>query len=71
LAEDPCRAIERKAAYWERLREQARALREEGFQVRQITHRLLGREGWAGRVSLGHMSKINLVRSLLEYCEHG
>ncbi len=71
LVEDPCRAIERKVAYWERLGEQARALREEGLQVRQITHRLLGREGWIDRVSLGHMSKINLVRSLLEYSGHG
>jgi glyoxylase-like metal-dependent hydrolase (beta-lactamase superfamily II) len=65
LVEDPCGAIERKIAYWERLAVQARALRAEGLPLRDVTDRLLGSEGLASRVSRGHFAKINLVRSLL------
>lgn len=63
--EDGYAAIERKIAYWETLLMQARALREAGLSVPQVTERLLGPEGLATRVSRGHFSKQNLVRSLL------
>jgi glyoxylase-like metal-dependent hydrolase (beta-lactamase superfamily II) len=65
FVEDPCAAIERKIAYWERLAARARALRAEGLPLQEVTDRLLGPEGLASRVSRGHFAKINLVRSLL------
>lgn len=66
FVEDPCGAIERKIAYWERLTDQARALRTEGLPLREVTDRLLGPEGLASTISRGHFAKINLVRSLLD-----
>jgi glyoxylase-like metal-dependent hydrolase (beta-lactamase superfamily II) len=65
FVEDPCAAVERKIAYWERLAGQTRALRGEGLSLRDVTDRLLGPEGLASHVSRGHFAKINLVRSLL------
>jgi glyoxylase-like metal-dependent hydrolase (beta-lactamase superfamily II) len=62
---DACAAIERKIAYWERIADRARALRDEGHPVREITRRLLGPEGWMTTVSRGEFSKGNLIRSLL------
>jgi glyoxylase-like metal-dependent hydrolase (beta-lactamase superfamily II) len=66
FVEDACGAVERKIAYWERLADQARALRREGLSLREVTHRLLGPEGLASTVSRGHFAKINLIRSLLD-----
>jgi glyoxylase-like metal-dependent hydrolase (beta-lactamase superfamily II) len=66
FVEDPCGAIERKIAYWERLANQARALRREGLSLREVTDRLLGPEGLTSHISRGHFAKINLIRSLLE-----
>jgi glyoxylase-like metal-dependent hydrolase (beta-lactamase superfamily II) len=66
FVEDPCGAIERKIAYWALVTDQARALRREGLSLREVTDRLLGPEGLAGHISLGHFAKINLVRSLLD-----
>jgi glyoxylase-like metal-dependent hydrolase (beta-lactamase superfamily II) len=65
FVEDSCAAIERKIAYWERLTDQVRALRNAGLSLRAVTDRLLGPEGLASHVSRGHFAKINLVRSLL------
>ncbi|MGD8245409.1 MAG: MBL fold metallo-hydrolase [Anaerolineae bacterium] len=66
FVEDPCAAIERKMAYWRRLAAQARALRDEGRSLREVTDRLLGSEGPASHISRGHFAKINLIRSLLD-----
>jgi glyoxylase-like metal-dependent hydrolase (beta-lactamase superfamily II) len=66
LVRDARGALERKIAYWDQLGEQARALHREGLPLGGITERLLGKEGWTTRVTRGHMSKANLVRSLLE-----
>lgn len=65
LIKDACGAIERKITYWETKGVQARTLRRSGLPVREITKRLLGDEGLLTRVSGGHISKINLIRSLL------
>jgi glyoxylase-like metal-dependent hydrolase (beta-lactamase superfamily II) len=66
FVEDPCGAIERKIAYWERLADRARALRRDGLSLREVTDRLLGPEGLASIISRGHFAKINLMRSLLD-----
>lgn len=65
LVEDGCRAVERKIAYWESLLQQARALRDRGSTLEQITEALLGSEGMATHVSRGQFSKRNLIASLL------
>ncbi|HIE37627.1 MAG TPA: MBL fold metallo-hydrolase [Anaerolineales bacterium] len=65
LVGDACGAIERKIAYWEGLAEEARALREKGLSLREVTDRLLGPEGLMSRITRGHFAKINLIRSLL------
>jgi len=65
VVEDASGAIERKIAYWEGLAEEARALREKGLSLRQITDRLLGPEDLMSHVSGGHFAKIHLIRSLL------
>lgn len=63
---DACGVMERKIAYWEGVAEQARALRGEGLSLRELTDRLLGPESLMTRITRGHLSKINLIRSLLE-----
>jgi len=65
LVDDACGAIERKIAFWEGLAQEARALRDQGFSLRQVAHRLLGPEGMMSRFTRGHFSKVNLIRSLL------
>lgn len=65
LVEEAEEAIRSKIAWWEGLAEDARALREQGWAVRRITRRLLGREGFLYYASFGDFSKRNLVRSLL------
>ncbi len=71
LVEDACGAIERKIAYWEEVAEQARALREQGLSLREVTERLLGPEGPMSRITRGHFAKVNLIRSLLGEGGHG
>ncbi|MGD2178120.1 MAG: MBL fold metallo-hydrolase [Anaerolineae bacterium] len=66
FVENPCGAIERKIAYWERLIDQARTLRSAGLSLREVTERLVGPEGLASHISRGHFAKINLIRSLLD-----
>jgi glyoxylase-like metal-dependent hydrolase (beta-lactamase superfamily II) len=66
MIEDACAAIERKIAYWEGLAEQAQALQHQGFSLREVSDRLLGREGLMTRATGGHFAKINLIRSLLQ-----
>jgi len=66
FVEDPCSAIGRKIAYWERLVGQARELRAEGCSLREVSDRLLGPEGLASTLSRGHFAKINLMCSLLQ-----
>jgi ribonuclease/clavin/mitogillin len=65
LVADACGALKRKIAYWAGLQEKARALAAAGFVPRQITDRLLGKEGRITHVSGGHISQINLIRALL------
>jgi ribonuclease/clavin/mitogillin len=62
---DAAGAISAKIAYWESLARQAAELRHRGLEVRAITHRLIGPEGFLTYFSLGDFSKINLIRSLL------
>ena len=65
LVPDAVGAIERKIAWWEDLAGRARELRGRGWSTRQITRRLLGREGFLFYASFGDFAKRNLVRSLL------
>jgi ribonuclease/clavin/mitogillin len=65
LVADGCGAIERKIAYWAELQERARELSATGLTSRQITDRLLGKEGRITQVTCGHISQINLIRALL------
>jgi hypothetical protein len=66
LIKDACGAIERRIAYWEILAEQARALRQEGLSLREVTDRLLGPEDMMFYLTWGQFSKLNLIRLLLE-----
>jgi glyoxylase-like metal-dependent hydrolase (beta-lactamase superfamily II) len=68
FVEDACGALERKAAFWEGIGEQARALHAEGVPIPEMSLRLLGAEGRMTQISRGHFSKANLVRSLLGVC---
>ncbi len=63
--QDAAAAMMRKVAYLERLAEEADRLRRDGLTDRQITRRLLGREGFLTLISLWEFSKIRLVRALL------
>jgi glyoxylase-like metal-dependent hydrolase (beta-lactamase superfamily II) len=65
FVENPCRAIERKIAYWQSLSEEARKLYDEGLSTEQITTTLMGAEGLATHLSRGRFSKRNLIASLL------
>lgn len=66
LVADGTGTIERKLAYWASLRARARRLHQSKCSLREITSRLLGREGMMTWVSQGHISKINLIRALLD-----
>lgn len=55
----------RKIFWWEGLADEARALREEGLPIAEITRRLLGHEEFLTYVSLGDFSKRKLIRALL------
>ncbi len=68
FVEDACGALERKIAYWEDIRDKARALHARGIAVAEISRQLLGPEGRMTQVSRGHFSKANLIRSLLQIC---
>jgi ribonuclease/clavin/mitogillin len=57
--------LERKIRYWERLEREARALSERGMGEREITRRLLGREGLRTYASGFEFSKRRLIRGLL------
>ena len=57
--------LTRKIDWWEGLAADARALRDEGLSVADITRRLLGREELLTYASLGDFSKRNLIRALL------
>jgi len=65
VIEAPARALERKAAHWERLAAEARELRRRGLGERRIRTRLLGAEGRMTYFSRGDFSKLNLIRALL------
>lgn len=62
---NPEAAITAKVRYWEDLAEKGAALRRRGESDREITRRLLGREGFLSWFSAGDFSKLNLMRSLL------
>ena len=57
--------LSRKIRFWEDLGERARALRDRGWSLRDITRELLGREGPRTYVSGGEFSKLRLIRGLL------
>ncbi|MGQ0550063.1 MAG: hypothetical protein ACT4PY_10405 [Armatimonadota bacterium] len=57
--------LQRKLDFWERLRDQARALAAQGRSPQQIRRRLLGREGTFRIITFGHFSKQNLIDKLL------
>ena len=59
-------AFRRKLEYLESLRGRARALREKGREVRQITRELLGKEDLLSWISGGHFRKSNLIEACLK-----
>ena len=63
--EDAQGVLERKIRFWEDLGEEARILRDQGWSLRDITRKLLGREGMRTYVSGGEFSKLRLIRGLL------
>ncbi len=62
---EPRAAIQRKLAYWERVRDEARALQARGEALPNIRTQVLGPEGPMTRFSRGHLSKLNLLRALV------
>ena len=65
VVEDGRGALQRKLDFWERLRDEARALHARGRTPGEIRRLLLGREGLFRAVTLGHFSKQNLIDALL------
>ena len=59
------RVLERKLEFWHELEQQAKKMRAEGRSLREITRKLLGREGPRTYVSAGEFSKLRLIRGLL------
>ena len=66
LVPDAIGALERKLPYWDSLRAETCRLYQSGLSLREITDILLRREGIMTRVSRGYISKINLIRALLD-----
>lgn len=62
----PAVAIERKLAYWADVQAQCLALHDQGRPEPVIRDTVLGTEGAMTRFSRGHLSKLNLVRALLD-----
>jgi glyoxylase-like metal-dependent hydrolase (beta-lactamase superfamily II) len=59
------RAIEEKLDYLLRFSQQVKELHGRGVSVREITRRLLGREDLTSLATLGHFTKLNMVRGCL------
>ncbi|RMG65481.1 MAG: MBL fold metallo-hydrolase [Calditrichaeota bacterium] len=59
-------AIQRKLDYLVSLRQQAQSLHRQGYSLRAIQHRLLGRESEMSWITMGHFSKRNLIEALLQ-----
>jgi glyoxylase-like metal-dependent hydrolase (beta-lactamase superfamily II) len=57
--------LSRKIGFWEDLAGRARELRDQGLSTHEISHRLLGRDGFLAWASLGDFSHRNLIESLL------
>ncbi|MDF2626720.1 MAG: Zn-dependent hydrolase, glyoxylase [Symbiobacteriaceae bacterium] len=57
--------LKHKVTFWERLRQDAAGLQSQGLSVREITRRLLGKNGFMEWATLGDVSKQNLVNGLL------
>ena len=57
--------LSRKIRFWEELADQARDLKDQGLSTKEITRRLLGREGFLAWASFGDFSHRNLIESLL------
>ena len=58
-------ALRRKLDYWENLQGRARELRRSGVSPSSIRDQLLGPEGRMAPITLGHFSKLNLIKALL------
>jgi glyoxylase-like metal-dependent hydrolase (beta-lactamase superfamily II) len=57
--------LQAKLAFWERLQTEGAALHSQGLTVREITRRLLGKNGFMELATLGDLSKQNLIGGLL------
>lgn len=58
-------AISRKIAYWEEIREKARAMAAQRHSPQTIRDALLGKEGFLTYWSRGRFAKLNLIKQLL------
>jgi glyoxylase-like metal-dependent hydrolase (beta-lactamase superfamily II) len=65
VPDQPARALADKIEHLQRLGERVVALDREGRSERQIVRALLGPPIWIERITLGHFSRRNLVRSYL------
>jgi len=65
VIEDAAGALQRKIAFMEELRQEAQERHGRGLSPERIRDELLGREGWLTRLSRGHFSKLDLIRSLI------
>jgi ribonuclease/clavin/mitogillin len=61
-------ALGRKLDYWENIQGRAREMRLAGQPLAAIRDQLLGPEGRMTTITRGHLSKLNLIRSLLKDC---
>lgn len=66
VVDDGKTMLQRKLDFWERLRDQARALAAQGRSPQQIRRKLLGREGTFRIITFGHFSKQNLIDKLIK-----
>jgi len=65
VPDDPARALADKVDHLERLGERVLALDRDGRSEREIVRALMGPPMWIERITLGHFSRRNLVRSYL------
>ncbi len=65
VREEPQQELATKIEYLEDLGERVQVLHEKGLSLKRITNQILGNAMWVEIVTLGHFSRINLIRSYL------
>jgi len=65
IVQDGKAALRHKIDFWENIQGRARDLLQAGHPLDSIRDQVLGPESWMTTATLGHFSKLNLIRSLI------